>query len=80
MTGVHDSGNTSLWSSLQTIRLAQAQLYQLNGEGATPTIISSRIHLCDVLLGEISGIRARLARHMAHAREEEVGAGPQLHS
>ncbi len=79
MTGVYDSGTTSLWSSLQTIRLAQAQLYQLNGEGATPTVISCRIQLCDVLLGEISGIRANLARHIAHAREE-VKFGPQLHS
>lgn len=79
MTGVYDSGNTSLWSSLQTIKLAQAQLYQLNGEGATPTIISCRIQLCDVLLGEISGIRARLARHIAHTRED-VGSGQQLHS
>jgi hypothetical protein len=79
MIGVCSSGNTSLWSSLQTIRQAQAQLCELDDAGATCAIISNRIQLCEVLLGEIYGIRASLARHMAHTRDE-APEDSQLHS
>lgn len=79
MTGSCESGGSSLRSSLHAIKQAQAQLYLLTGEGATPTVISSRIQLCDVLLGEITDISANLARHIAHTRGG-VGSGLRLHN
>lgn len=76
----YNLGDYALWDSLSTIRRAQVQLHLLNGEGATPTAIASRIQLCDILLGEISGIRSSLARHLERARATLLTEPAQLHS
>lgn len=80
MRMVCESGNEALWSSLNAIRQAQIRLHLLNCEGATPTVIYSRIQLCDVLLSEISVIRASLARHLKHTRGALPAGASQLHS
>jgi hypothetical protein len=80
MRDIYKSADCVLWDSLNAIKQAQVQLHLLNGEGANPTVIASRIQLCDVLLGEISGIRTSLAKHLEYTRVA-VQAGPvQLHS
>lgn len=48
--------------SLGSIKEAQGMLQNLRCAPATPDIIASQIHLCDVLLHEISGIRNRLEK------------------
>lgn len=69
-----------LSDSLNAIKQAQIQLHLLNGEGANPTVIASRIQLCDVLLGEISGIRTSLAKHLEYTRGVVQSSPIQLHS
>ena len=80
MTNIYKSGDCVLWDSLNAIKQAQIQLHLLNGEGANPTVIASRIQLCDVLLGEISGIRTSLARHLEYTRGALQTGPVQLHS
>lgn len=48
--------------SLNAIKDAQNQLRAFNAIPATQVALASRIHLCNTLLSEISGIRKRLAR------------------
>ncbi len=52
--------------SLSTIKVAQGQLNHLNGAFVTPADIESRIHLCNVLLSEILGIRRHLAKDLGN--------------
>jgi hypothetical protein len=60
--------------SFDTIRYVQTQLDRLSLQRATPMAISRRIELCNVLLREISGIRASLARDIGRSREKEQGS------
>ncbi|MCA1453716.1 hypothetical protein I6F35_10885 [Bradyrhizobium sp. BRP22] len=80
MSNIYDSDDCVLWDSLNAIKQAQIQLHLLNGEGANPTVIASRIQLCDVLLGEISGIRTSLAKHLEYTRGAVHAGTVQLHS
>ncbi len=64
---------SSLQHSLTAIREAHVQLHLLTGKSTSPTALASRIQLCDVLLGEISGIRSSLARSLEHRRSGPSG-------
>lgn len=59
---------SSLQLSLTAIKEAHVQLHLLAANLTTPTALASRIQLCEVLLGEISGIRSSLARSLEHRR------------
>jgi len=68
--------------SLHLIRDAQMRLRDMSDAAASPEAIASRIHLCNVLLCEIRGIRTRLRRGL-HARRPSPDfdreAGHALH-
>ena len=55
-----DLFNNALQHSLTTIQAAKTQLHLLTASGVTPTVLVSKIRLCDVLLGEIRAIRRGL--------------------
>ena len=57
-----------LRDSLSAIRHAQIQLHHLTGTCTSPAMLASQIELCEVLLGEISGIRSSLAEDLAQTR------------
>jgi hypothetical protein len=52
--------------SLNTIKEARIQLRLLSGTSATAAVLASQIQLYDLLLDEISGIHAGLARDLKH--------------
>jgi hypothetical protein len=54
--------------SLSMIKEAHVQLRLLTGTSATAALLASRIQLCDLLLDEISGIHASLARDLKRTR------------
>lgn len=75
----------SLGRSLNAIQDAQRQLRGFSAMPATQVALASRIHLCNTLLSEISGIRRRLARlknkHAAGLRVElDRNAGDAISS
>jgi len=55
-------------NSLSAIKQAHIELQLLTGACTTPTVLASQIELCDVLLGEISGIHSILANDLKHTR------------
>jgi hypothetical protein len=65
---VNHSCDLALQDSLSSIKQAHTQRHLLIARCTTPTILASRIEFCDILLGEVSGIRASLAKHLEHAR------------
>jgi hypothetical protein len=62
------NGHCALHDSLSAIKQAHVQLHSLTGLCTTPTVLASRIELCDLLLVEISGIRSSLAKDLKHTR------------
>jgi hypothetical protein len=60
--------------SLHLIKDAQTRLRDMGDTAASPEAIASRIHLYDVLLCEIRGIRTRLKR-VLHVRRPSSGFG-----
>jgi hypothetical protein len=58
----------AVWRSLSAIKQAHSQLHLLAGMRTSPTVLASKIELCDVLLDEISGIRRSLARDLKQTR------------
>lgn len=63
------SFDCALRDSLSVIRQTHVQLHVLTGMTTTANVLASRIELCDVLLGEISGIRSNLAKDLQRTRE-----------
>jgi len=60
MQTIYSSGQirlNSLRRSLDVIKDAERQLSNFSARPATPATLASRIHLCNTLLNEISGIR-----------------------
>jgi hypothetical protein len=55
--------------SLSIIRQTHVQLHALTDVTTTANVLTTRIELCDVLLGEISGIRSSLAKDLQRTRE-----------
>jgi hypothetical protein len=64
---------SSLQHSLTAIKEAHVQLHLLTATTTSPTALASQIQLCEVLLGEISGIRSSLARSLEHRRNRPRG-------
>jgi hypothetical protein len=62
------SCDCALRNSLSAIKQAHIQLHLLTARCMTPTILASRIELCDILLGEVSDIRTSLAKHLERTR------------
>jgi hypothetical protein len=72
MTKISDLGTSSscpVGDSLSIIRQTQVQLHALTDVTTTANVLTTRMQLCDVLLGEISGIRSRLAKDLRRTRE-----------
>lgn len=78
MSHVDHSHATSLQHSLSAIKEAHIQLHLLTSSSTTPTALASRIQLCEVLLGEISGIRSNLAKSLKSRGGAPYGAGERL--
>jgi hypothetical protein len=66
--GVNVPPDCVLGNSLSAIKHAHNQLHILTGLRASPTLLASRIQLCDMLLVEIAGIRSSLARDLKEMR------------
>ena len=64
---LNKSSDCAVRKSLSAIKQAQTQFDLLPGM-CTPTILASRIELCDVLLVEIALIRSSLAKDIKHTR------------
>jgi hypothetical protein len=76
MTKISNLGTSSDWAlreSLGVIRQTHVQLHVLTGKMTTPTVLASRIELCDALLLAISGVRSSLARDLQRTREPSAG-------
>jgi len=56
--------NNALLHSLSTIQAAKTRLHLLTADNSTPTVLVSRIRLCDVLLREIRVISSSLEGQM----------------
>ncbi|WP_279667624.1 hypothetical protein [Bradyrhizobium sp. SSUT112] len=71
MTTISDSTSSScpVSDSLSIIRQAHVQLHALTDVTTTANVLTTRIELCDVLLGEISGIRGSLAKDLRRTRK-----------
>lgn len=78
MSHVDQSHAGSLQHSLSAIKEAHFQLLLLTSSSTTPTALASRIQLYDVLLGEISGIRNRLARSIKYRRSAPYACGERV--
>ena len=65
----------AVFDSLSTIRETHFQLRLLTDTSATPALIASQIELYDLLLGEVSGIHASLAKDLKHARRTRHPCG-----
>jgi hypothetical protein len=63
----------ALWDSLSAIKHAQIRLRHLKRTCTSPTVLTSQVELCEVLLDEISGIRSSLAKDL---KETRAGAMP----
>lgn len=66
--GIAKSDSSVLLDRLSAIRSVQDQLDRLSASSATPTGMMSQIHLYDVLLSQISGIRSNLASGLEEMR------------
>ena len=78
MTKISDLGTSSscpVSDSLSIIRQTQVQLHALTDVITTTNVLTTRIELCDVLLGEISGIRSSLAKDLQRTRERGGSSG-----
>lgn len=65
--------------SLSTIKEAHVQLRSLTGTSATAALLDSQIQLCELLLDEISGIHASLAKDLHRTRlTQQVSLRPNL--
>jgi hypothetical protein len=76
MTRISDLGapsNCALRESLSVIRQTHVQLHVLTGMMTTPTVLASRIELCDALLLAISGIRSSLIKDLQGTRQPSAG-------
>jgi len=72
MTKISDLGMSSscpVSDSLGIIRQTHVQLHALTDVTTTTNVLTTRIELCDVLLGEISGIRSSLAKDLQSTRK-----------
>ncbi len=72
LTKISDLGTSSscpVSDSLSIIRQTHVQLHALTDVTTTANVLTTRIELCDVLLGEISGIRSSLAKDLQRTRE-----------
>jgi hypothetical protein len=65
---VDGGADGALWNSLGAIRQAHIRLHVLTGMRASPSVLTSQIELCDMLLLEISDIRSNLARDISRTR------------
>jgi hypothetical protein len=63
------SPDCALRESLSVIRQTHVQRHVLTGMMTTPTVLASRIELCDALLLAISGIRSSLAKDLQRTRQ-----------
>jgi hypothetical protein len=75
MTKISDLGTSSscpVSTSLSIIRQTHVQLQALTDMTTTTNVLTTRIELCDVLLGEISGIRSSLAKDLQRTREPSL--------
>jgi hypothetical protein len=68
--------NCTVGDSLSTIKNTYVQLHLLTGTSATAARLASQIELYDVLLDEITGIHASLARDLEHTRLSPQVSGP----
>ena len=68
MSVIGASFDDDLRDSLRLIRQTHAQRHILTGLASTPNVLESQIELCDVLLVEILGIRASLAKDLGTGR------------
>jgi hypothetical protein len=66
--GLERSFDCALRDSLSVIKQTHVQLHVLTGMTTTANVLASRIELCDILLGEISGIRSSLAKDLQRTR------------
>ncbi|WP_145927414.1 hypothetical protein [Bradyrhizobium neotropicale] len=66
------SSSCPVSDALSIIRQTQVQLHALTDASATANVLTTRIELCDVLLGEISGIRSSLAKDLRRTREPQL--------
>ncbi len=72
MTRISDLGTSSscpVRDSLSIIRQTHVRLHALTDVTTTANVLTTRIELCDILLGEISGIRSSLAKDFRRTRE-----------
>lgn len=69
MSDLRTSSSCSVSDSLSIIRQAHVQLHTLTDVTTSANVVTTRIELCDVLLGEISGIRSSLAKDLRRTRK-----------
>ena len=62
--------NRALQNSLKTIKQAHRQLHVVAKAHATPTVLTSRVELYGILLGEVTGIRSNLVAYLECTRAE----------
>ena len=62
--------NGALQNSLKTIKQAHRQLHVVTRTDATPTVLTSRMELYGILLGEITDIRSNLVAYLECTRAE----------
>jgi Asp/Glu/hydantoin racemase len=60
--------NGILQDSLSAIKQAHRQLHVVTGTAATPTVLTSRIKLYGILVGEIADIRTNLVAYLECTR------------
>jgi len=68
ISSMQRSFDYALRDSLSVIKETHVQLHVLTGMTTTANVLASQIELCDILLGEISGIRSSLAKDIQRAR------------
>ena len=62
--------NRALQDSLKTIKQAHRQLHVVAKAHATPTVLTARMELYGILLGEVTGIRSNLVAYFECTRAE----------
>lgn len=66
---IAESNSSVLLDRLSAIRSVQDQLELLSTSAVTPTSMMSQIHLYEILLSQISGIRSNLASGLEEMRK-----------
>ena len=68
LCGIAESDGSVLLDRLNAIRSVQGQLERLSASGSSPTGMMSQIHLYEILLSQISGIRSNLVSGLEEMR------------